>query len=261
VELILAGGILFAILASLRSPWSSFQALDRDWQAMLLGAAVLLTLLLTSKINIGQRYLILLYPLVVMIGVEQLAAWFAPRPRWLAVVAGGLIVVQMASNLMVAPHYLAYFNRFVGGPENGRRLLGDSNIDWGQDLPALREFQRDHPEPMLFWYFGTALPDAYGVRAVNLEEFPESVEPFAYLAMSASHLHGPCGLTAHAADPFTPFRTMAPAAVCGHSIVVIDLRPPGVRERLRTALRELEQITRSDPKHQPPRWRSAALAP
>jgi hypothetical protein len=257
VEGLLTGVVLVAILLSLRSPWTSFRSLDAERQAMLLGTAVLLTLLMTSKINIGQRYLILLYPLLVMIGVEQLAMWFESRPRRLAIIAGVLMAGQAASSLAVAPHYLAYFNRFAGGPDNGRWMLGDSNLDWGQDLPALCDFQREHPEPLVFWYFGTALPEAYGVKAVNLEEFPESVERFTYFAVSASYLNGPYGLTAHGGNPFAEFRTIPPFTLCGHSIVVIDLRPPGIRDRLHAAIREFERIARSDPNHHPPRWKSA----
>lgn len=67
------------------------------------------------------------------------------------------------------PDYLAFFNLPSGGSRGGLSLLGDSNLDWGQDLPALADWQRQHPEPTLYLsYSGTADPAAYGIRYINL---------------------------------------------------------------------------------------------
>ena len=38
------------------------------------------------------------------------------------------------------PHFLAFFNGLRGGPALGYRHLVDSSLDWGQGLPALKEF-------------------------------------------------------------------------------------------------------------------------
>ena len=37
----------------------------------------------------------------------------------------------------IHPHELSYFNAIAGGPERGRFILSDSNVDWGQDFDAL----------------------------------------------------------------------------------------------------------------------------
>ena len=41
---------------------------------------------------------------------------------------------------MIFPHYLPYFNEFIGGPDNGHKYLADSNIDWGQDLKLFDDY-------------------------------------------------------------------------------------------------------------------------
>jgi hypothetical protein len=71
---------------------------------------------------------------------------------------------------LYAPQYLAYFNELTGGPAGGNRVLADSNLDWGQDLPRLAAWQRRHPEaaPLSFSYFGTSDPVRYGVHAEPL---------------------------------------------------------------------------------------------
>ena len=54
-------------------------------------------------------------------------------------------------------------------------LLGDSNLDWGQDLKLLADWQKKHPNtPIYLWYFGTADPHYYGMHYVNM---PGSTAP------------------------------------------------------------------------------------
>ena len=49
----------------------------------------------------------------------------------------------MVSVLLYHPYYLAYFNQLAGGPSGGYRVLVDSNLDWGQDLPGLVRYVID----------------------------------------------------------------------------------------------------------------------
>ena len=37
---------------------------------------------------------------------------------------------------LIHPHELSYFNAAAGGPIGGRRVLSDSNLDWGQGWPG-----------------------------------------------------------------------------------------------------------------------------
>ena len=52
--------------------------------------------------------------------------------------------LNAADALRYAPGYLSYFTPFVR-PAESFRLLTDSNLDWGQGLLSLRDYQRDHP--------------------------------------------------------------------------------------------------------------------
>lgn len=81
------------------------------------------------------------------------------RWHWTGVLAVVLVTLSVVSSLRVHPHYVSYFNTLSGGPENGWRLLGFSNIDWGQDLLEVKKWINDHPEcrPLSFDlnYFST----------------------------------------------------------------------------------------------------------
>jgi 4-amino-4-deoxy-L-arabinose transferase-like glycosyltransferase len=114
---------------------------------------------INSRLNIGHRHLLPLYPLLFVIAGAASAWWASRAGRWL--VRGGIVWLAGA-NACIYPHYLAYFNELVGGPANGRYYLVDSNLDWGQDLLRLAAYARRHPlEPIKFAYFGSGLPTYY----------------------------------------------------------------------------------------------------
>lgn len=58
-----------------------------------------------------------------------------------------LIAEAACSGLTIYPHHLAYFNAFVGGPENGPKHLVHSSFDWGQDNLLLRDWYMQHRRP------------------------------------------------------------------------------------------------------------------
>ncbi len=122
-------------------------------------------------LNIGHRHLLPVYPLLfVLVG----AAGRLTTARAGRIAIGGCVTALVLSTLHVHPHYLSYFNELVGGPAEGHRFLADSNIDWGQDLKRLARYAQAHPEERIkLAYFGSAVPEAYGIEAEMLpSSFP-----------------------------------------------------------------------------------------
>lgn len=96
-----------------------------------------------SRINIGVRHVLVLYPLLAIgaaLSVTRVLEWGrgAGSPRRalaaavLALGLGGLTLTVVRT----WPDYLAYFNPLVTDPE---RVLVDSDLDWGQDFRRLSE--------------------------------------------------------------------------------------------------------------------------
>jgi hypothetical protein len=92
----------------------------------------------------------------------------------------------------------------AGGPEGGRHILADSNLDWGQGLETLSRLQRERPEfcQITFYYFGDTNPAHYGVaghfhviNAVDDQSHLPGLDraDTPYLAVSASLQYGPWG--------------------------------------------------------------------
>jgi hypothetical protein len=76
-------------------------------------------------------------------------------------------------------------------------MLVDSNLDWGQDLPGLKEYLDRHGiEGVKLSYFGTAEPAFYGIRGERLPGYPppepvaNAVDPGDLVAVSATNLAG-----------------------------------------------------------------------
>ncbi len=121
----------------------------------------------------------------------------------------------------MAPHYLAYFSPLVGGPAKGAKLLVDSNLDWGQDLPSLRkELERLGPVRVLLYYFGTAVPEAHGVQAeVARSGYLADWDNYDLIAVSLTKLYGPPPI----GEPrLHPLKDVEPVARAGYSIVIFD---------------------------------------
>jgi hypothetical protein len=149
--------------------------------------------------------------------------------RRVTTAAAGLLVAWLAvRSTLQYPDYIAYFNTLAGGSEAGIHYLSDSNLDWGQDLPALAGYLETHPIPKLrLAYFGADNPYAW---------LPESrIEPLAppwndklatgshivpepgYYAISATLLTGQLFQPRYR-DYFRAFRDAKPIAKAGYSI-------------------------------------------
>lgn len=140
-----------------------------------------------DQTNLGYRRILPALPFVLLFCAHAIAAM--PRRRVLIAV---LVVLSAVEAARIYPHHLSYFNLLAGGPTRGPYLLDDSNIDWGQDLPGLARWQKEHPEaqPLYLSYFGNVPPELYGVQARDFElnghvvQFPQP----GYYAISAHHL-------------------------------------------------------------------------
>jgi hypothetical protein len=141
------------------------------------------------------------------------------RRAWLG---AGLVAVQIATCLLAGPDKLSYFSPLVGGPSQGYRYLVDSNVDWGQDLPRLKmELERRGYKKVLLAYFGTALPEAYGIEATPWSRMPaEELATYDALAVSATLLQG---AYSPADDPFAQWRGVEPTARVGNSIMIYEV--------------------------------------
>jgi len=115
---------------------------------LLLPAAVFLAAAMRSRVNIGLRHVLMIYPFLDILAAAGAARLWKARPalRRFAlagpIAAAALLVSIPVSAALIAPHQLSYFNVLAGGPDNGHKLLIDSNLDWGQNDRFLERYVR-----------------------------------------------------------------------------------------------------------------------
>jgi hypothetical protein len=177
--------------------------------------------------NYGIRYLLPAFPFLVLLagrGVDVLLRLGTSG----AAAVGVLLAWQVATCALVAPHHLAYFNELAGGPDRARRLLLDSNLDWGQDLGRLKAYLDAHgTNRICLGYFGHVDPQVYGIEYV----FPPTSPTPGRCAVSANFLAGyPYGITyagerilAVRPGVWSWFDRYRPVARVGRSIYIFDV--------------------------------------
>jgi len=113
--------------------------------------------------NYGVRYMIPVTAFLLVIAGRAWSLLEAGRARRLA---GAALALWLAVSVgRVSPHYIAYCNEIIGGPENGARFMHDSNLDWGQDLKRLARYQQDRNlPPLVLAFWGASRPEVYGIR-------------------------------------------------------------------------------------------------
>jgi len=188
-----------------------------------------------SELNIGYRHLLPAFPFV-YVGMGRLARWLFHRweSRWQSLVrwsAAALGVWYIVEILLVYPFPLAYFNEFVGGPQNGYRYLVDSNVDWGQSFKALKKYMDEAKiEEVWLSYYTWIDPAVYGVRYRQLFPAP-GLEPVmtrrydpapGFYAISATTLQG---VMLFDPDLYEWFRHQEPIAQPGYGLLVYQVSP------------------------------------
>jgi hypothetical protein len=162
----------------------------------LLPVLVLFLASIGSAYNIGIRHMLPVYPFLALAGAGLLAR-MAPR-RGLVLALALLPLVSAIELKRIHPHELSYFNPLVGGPENGRRMLSDSNVDWGLELSRLAsELKlRGIADPTVVYFGGDDVAYRVGVRDFLSE--PSRRTPFVAVSAVQAAI-GPALLTYHGA--------------------------------------------------------------
>ncbi len=204
------------------------------WTACCLGIPIALygVVAMSSNLNIGIRHILPIIPFIYLLMSTALATWITSGARWPRIAAIGLIVMMAIESLACWPNYLAFFNVACGSARGGIRLLGDSNLDWGQDLPLLAQWQQQHPDRLLYLsYNGTDDPKYYGVRYVQVGGgygySDQPVEPMdrpGVFAISATNLQG-IYYSESARARIKTLLTRPPIAVLGGTIYLYDWNP------------------------------------
>ena len=173
-----------------------------------------------SRVNLGIRHALAVYPFVAILAGHAVAVALAGGwRRFRAVAALALVAWTVGEAGMAHPDYLAHFNLFAGThPEH---ILAESDLDWGQDLHrlSLRLKERGITEVAIA-YFGTARLEDAGLP--DYREFGPWDTATGYIAVSIRNI-----TLEYASDgSYGWLRRLQPIERVGTSILLYYV-PPG----------------------------------
>ncbi|MBI5565449.1 MAG: glycosyltransferase family 39 protein [Chloroflexi bacterium] len=229
----------------------------RAWRADLpvfLAATLYFGSLLTSPHDLGYRYLLPILPAACVYSTNVFQAAAAKRGTRLVVI--GLIGWQIIGLVRIYPYYLTYFNEVIGGPDRGRYILSDSNLDWGQDLIGLKHYLDQQPmaEPIKLSYGGITRASLYGLKTQALPPVYASMSDqgawwlYTYYPFDPPPGRYAIGVMNLMGNPLLPastyayFRDRTPDTIIGNSIYLYAIAPRGEMVNLSLAGLQIDQI-------------------
>lgn len=204
----------------------------RELWFLTLPPAIYLGVAMSSGMNIGVRHILPIYPFLIILAGWTAAELVRYRRHWMYGVAF-ILLFGVVSSLRAFPVYLSYANELWGGPANTYRYLTDSNVDWGQQLPAVKKYlDSRHVQNCWFAYFAEVVADPryYGIPCRPLTtiasawlqpsiDVPPSIEGPVLISAGvlSGYEFGPGPL-----NPYDQFQRLTPTAVIEHGVFVFE---------------------------------------
>jgi hypothetical protein len=183
-----------------------------------LPALAVMGALSAGGIQIGERYLLPVHAFGVLLIASATPLLIASGAGRAALAI--LLAAHVVPAVRAAPRgYLAYFNALAGGTDGGHRVLLDSNLDWGQDLPRLADWaRREGGGEIALGYVGADDPSRLGIAWRDLPGRNLYGSAGADVPLRGTVVLSPAlvyGLVPRHAAYYAPLRERAPDARAG----------------------------------------------
>ncbi|MFA5030596.1 MAG: glycosyltransferase family 39 protein [Patescibacteria group bacterium] len=180
---------------------------------------------LQSKVNIGVRHILLVYPFM-FIGISMLWSIQIKKRRVFIGIITSILGIAILSTIMIWPFPMAYFSEAVGGASQGYKYMLDSNLDWGQNLPYVKEYlTKNKINTICLGYFGQGhfSSETISVKPLYDDATIKKHEPInCVVVISAQMLY-------NRDNTFTWLKKLQPTEVIGYGLYVYDLRTNATR--------------------------------
>ena len=201
--------------------------------SMLIFLIIYWAISIKGNLNIGIRHLLPIFPFTIILVSYATIKWLkAPFLKIKYIFLGFLVLWQIVSVVCIYPHFIAYFNQLIGGPENGYKYVTDSNLDWGQDLKRLSQFvEQENIDKIYLNYFGGGSPEYYlgsKYQPWDAKQTPDKLPPDSWLAVSFNELQGGRAVSVKGFDQKTDYykwlNKYKPVKTIGYSISVYYIK-------------------------------------
>ncbi len=205
-------------------------------------------------INIGLRRILTVFPLIFLLIGRMVGAWVSvndktrQRAAWSTLAFVSLLYAWTAVGIY--PDHLNFFNVAAGGPTNGYKHLTESNVSWGQNLPALQRYlEAEGIGRVRMSFYGNESRESYGIEDDGFTDY-EVYWPIQDVYVMSAH-----SLIVHAKNQDEGSDWMArfqPRQVIRNSLFIFDLRQfpfetkRDAKDALRIARWQMENKKASD---------------
>lgn len=167
-------------------------------------------LAINSKANLGIRHLMPIYPMLFFLIAAEISKMKNKKVYTFVIIC---TILYCISSLRFFPNYINYFSEIIGNSQNASKYLVDSNLDWGQDLPQIANFQRNNNIDKIYLeYFWTG-EEAIAYYGINYETInADSINNHGYFVIGASALRTD--------NRFIKFKNSEPYKIIDNSVFI-----------------------------------------
>src|SRR4030095_8015655 len=210
---------------------------DLRFMWLLVPAAVYMIFVLFSNIDIGVRYMLPLFPFIIILCAWLLDELLKMKRRTVGTAVTVLLLGWIAVEAVRAyPNHVVYMNQIASRAPHWWYLSG-SNVEFGDDLHELAQYLQKRGEQRVLdaTLGGFGILPFYGIEcADSLNKQRDKSDDPLYIAVGASYLNGstiPEGPAGSGRDTvqsrvnfFDEYRHREPEAIIGDSIYVFRVR-------------------------------------
>jgi hypothetical protein len=207
---------------------SLFKQHRREMVYILVPALFFFGIALTSKMNIGIRHILPVYPFFIVAAAAGACA-LARKFTIAKYVLVALLAFHVLAAFRTAPNYIAFGNDLWGGTENTYRYFADSNVEIAQNHKQVGQYVKDnHITDCWYAPFGSAaiaraeqpcrvVPGIFGWDDGSpIKAIPPVIEGTIFVSSS--------GISPRFGNTFETFRGDAPIDLIGGSVFVFTGR-------------------------------------
>lgn len=162
--------------------WKKMKSKDIfEEMALIVSPFIFLVVSMTSKADLGVRHVLPVFPFLAVIASKSInlidfrtIKFFKVNMKRIipALLFLLLVLWYLLSSISSYPNYLAYFNESACGPKGGYKILGDSNLDWGQDIFRIKTYLDQHQINNGFILYPWDGNDGLKYYGIDLTPFP-----------------------------------------------------------------------------------------
>ncbi len=186
---------------------------------------------LKSKLNIGIRHLLPIFPFIyLLISIAITKIWsqikFNQKKKFNLIIAF-LLSWYLILTLIAFPNYLSYFNEIAAYGKYGEFYLNDSNLDWGQDLIYLANWvKKNNVAEIYVDYYGGGNPKYYLQDSFIPWHIDYGLPQKGLLAVSKFYIMTSIYNKSINKSKFSyePLRSQKPIKRIGNSILIYELK-------------------------------------